>query len=138
MIDTARRDDFQQIAGQVRNIVGQLSQAHFGDFCSTDSWSPPINLYHLDRRLEVCVDLAGVNKSDIDVRVEPGRLIIRGHRRAPDPRDQHEGMRIVTMEIDHGPFARLVSLPPNIDLPRVTTEYKEGLLWITLPLRSPG
>ncbi|MEX0777113.1 MAG: Hsp20/alpha crystallin family protein [Phycisphaeraceae bacterium] len=136
MLKTARREEFQQMAGQVNKLVNQMWGSHFGEFCPTDTWSPSINLYRLERRLEVCVDLAGVDKRELDVRVEPGRLTIRGHRNAPEPRVGQEPMRIVSMEIDYGPFCRMMSLPEQVDLPRVTTEYVDGLLWIRLPLRE--
>lgn len=132
-------DEADQVTDQVAHMVAKLWQWHQGDFCPVDTWSPPINLYRLERRLEVCVDLAGVDRKTIDVTVEPGQLIIRGMRHAPEPpHGEREGMRILAMEIDHGRFCRTIDLPNLVDLPRVESEYKLGLLWIRLPLREPG
>ena len=47
-------------------------------------------------------------------------------------------MRIVCMEIDHGLFCRVLQLPRQVDLMAISTEYANGLLWIRLPLKSPG
>jgi len=136
---TARRDEFNHLAGQINKIFDQMWQHHLGDFSPTEGWAPPINLYQLSRRIEVCVDLAGVEKSSMNVQVEPGRLTIRGLRIAPEPpHDASEPMRILTMEINHGPFCRVIKLPSQIDLKRIESEYKQGLLWIRLPLREPG
>lgn len=132
-------DELDQVSDQVAHLVSKLWQWHHGDFCPVDTWAPPINLYRLERRLEVCVDLAGVDRKSIDVNIEPGQLVIRGIRHAPEPpHDQREGMRILAMEIDHGRFCRTIELPNVVDLPRVESEYKNGLLWIRLPLRDPG
>src|SRR5688500_7361492 len=103
MAKTVQRDPFDQLAGQLNEMISRLWQWHGGDFCPVESWSPSINVYRLERRIEVCVDLSGVEKPELDVRVEPGRLVIRGVRRAPEPRRSgEESMRILTMEIDHG------------------------------------
>lgn len=133
------KGDFDQIVGEMSVTMGKLWQWQFGDFAAGDSWAPSINMYRLHRRLEVCVDLAGIDKRSIEVRVEPGRLIIRGFRASPEPQDgQDQPMRILCMEIDHGPFARTIPLPEQVDLSRVNSNYEHGWLWIRLPFRDPG
>ncbi|MCE9590639.1 MAG: Hsp20/alpha crystallin family protein [Planctomycetes bacterium] len=133
------RDEFDQLAGQIGQVIGNLWQWHTGEFCPVDSWSPAVNLYQFEHHFEVCVDLAGVDRKHIEVRVEPGMLIIRGVRESPEPRQPQDGtMRILAMEIDHGTFCRSIELPELIDLPHVKSEYINGLLWIRLPLRKQG
>lgn len=116
-----------------------LSQAFYGfsRFCAAEAWAPSVNVYQLKGRLEVCVDLAGIDREVIDVRVEPGTLLVRGVRAAPDPPTHQEDtpLRIVTMEIDYGPFCRTIPIPDHVDLRRVESAYREGMLWITLPLK---
>lgn len=138
MPQTASRDDpAANTAGTSTSTtwIAQWSSRHFERVHSVEGWSPAVNVYRLDRHLAVCVDLAGIDRQSIDVRVEPGRLIVRGVRHAPDPRRQQEAMRIMVMEIDHGPFCRVLDLPPEVDLNRVESHYDNGLLWVTLPLR---
>lgn len=130
-------DEFLRVANRLRNMMNNLWQWRSGDFCPAESWTPPMNLYICGRRLEICFDLAGVDKRTIDLRVEPGRLTIRGTRGAPEPNTREgEDMRIVAMEIDHGPFCRTVPLPMQVDLQRVTSEYTSGFLWVRLPVRE--
>ncbi len=109
-----------------------------GDFSTSRCWSPLVNIYRRARQLDVCVDLAGLDRKAIDVSLESNRLIIRGYRTAPEPRQEAEAMQILAMEIDHGPFSREIPLPDNVDRPRVTSAYEDGLLWIRLPLREPA
>lgn len=128
-----------RVAGQISQLVAEFWQWHSGDFSPVESWSPLINVYKLPRRIDVCVSLAGVDKRTIDVQVEPGLLTIRGHRTPPEPKcPPDQAMRILTMEIDHGPFCRQIGLPEQIDLTRVESEYLHGLLWVHLPLREQG
>ena len=137
--------------------VGFGGSSHYS---ITDSWSPAVNVYQLPDRVEVCVDLAGVDKSAVDVRVEPGRLSIRGHRPPPEPReltdrveivqrkrsrhtddeapDPTPPVRVLAMEIDNGPFGRVLPIPEDTDLSRVESRYTDGLLWVILPLIRPS
>lgn len=136
MIKTARREPSVQIARQVKQWTMQLSHKQFGDFCPVDTWTPQVNLYQLEDRVEICVDLAGIDPGAVDVRIEPGRLTISGERRTPEPsRQEGEAMRIVAMEIDHGRYCRTIALPENLDLRKSESSYQAGLLWVRLPRR---
>ena len=110
---------------------------HFSQFTPVESWHPAINVYRMQRRLDVCVDLAGADRKNIDVSVEPGRLTVRGSRGAPEPDRQADELTcILTMEIDHGQFCRTIDLPQHVELSRVQSQYRDGLLWISLPFRD--
>lgn len=113
----------------IRRVVAGV----FGTVSADLAWTPAINFYQSPTALLVCVDLAGVPKDQIGVTVEPGRLIINGVRLVPEPVDLDTHC-IRVMEIDHGRFERIVPLPDQLDLDRVSSHYRDGLLWITLPL----
>lgn len=122
-------------SSQLGSMLRDAMQRSFGPCSPSEAWAPPVNVYQLPGRLEVCVDLSGVDREALDVRVEPGRLVLRGVRPAPEPADRHEQpMRIVCMEIDYGAFQREIMLPAEVALDRVESTYENGLLWITLPM----
>src|SRR5437764_14625544 len=62
-------------------------------------WQPSINAFRCAAAVRICVDLAGVDKSLIDLTVEQRRLIIRGAREAPEPTEQTT--QILALEIDY-------------------------------------
>lgn len=97
-------------------------------------WQPPINAFRCATGVCICVDLAGVDKSLIDLTVEPRRVVIRGSRETPEPSDQ--ATQILALEIDYGPFEREVRLPAEVDVKRARAEQENGLLWIHLPLKE--
>jgi len=97
-------------------------------------WQPPINAFRCKGAVRICVDLAGVDKSLIDLTVEPRRVIVRGSRETPEPTDQTT--QILALEIDYGPFEREVQLPAEVDVERARAEQENGLLWIYLPLKK--
>jgi HSP20 family protein len=103
---------------------------------SGGTWQPSLNAYRCERCIKVCFDLAGVDKERIDIQIEPGRLVVRGVRKAPEPASGEPlPQQILAMEIDHGPFVRELRLPAEVLRDEVTAEHRNGLLWINLPLR---
>ncbi len=133
---TATTEDFDHLQVEISGPTTHV-WARQVTFQCEHAWSPPVNIYQLTDRIEICVDLAGVSVDSVTVSAAPGRLHITGRRSTPDPRgDADEPMRIVSMEIDHGRFARTITLPDHIDLTQATKEYDDGLLWIRLPIRG--
>ncbi len=102
-----------------------------------ERWQPPINAFRCAKCLWICVDLAGVEKSAIDLRIEPRRVVLRGTRRPPEP-DEVRGRALQTLalEIDYGPFEREFLLPAEVRVEEAHAEQENGLLWIHLPLQK--
>lgn len=131
----------KQSNGLTGMVVDHAVYQSFSQFTQTEAWSPAVNIYEVGRELLVCVDLAGIDRDKIDVRIEPGRLTVSGVRHSPEP-DQPKGgtqpreidMKIHSMEIDYGAFCRVVQVPRQVDLKGVKSEYRRGILWITMPL----
>jgi len=118
---------------QLKGLDYELSSARYAQ---PEGWRPAMNAYRCEGCIRVCFDLAGVDKANIDLRIEPKRLILRGTRPTPEPASA-EGLpqQILAMEIDHGPFARELRLPAEVIPGEVTAEQRDSLLWIKLPLR---
>lgn len=111
-------------------------QKGYFNYLPNESWRPNVNLYENDTSYLVCVDLAGVDKREIDVLVEDQMLRIRGTRPVPTPDDypaQQARIRIHLMEIDHGTFSREVELPANVQTDHIVATHRNGMLWIELP-----
>lgn len=118
--------------GPSRVRVTSLVTRVFGAVPAERGWVPALNCYQSPGRIYVCVDLAGVERASIEVVVQPGRLIVRGERATPEPASGPPGS-IRCMEIDSGPFERTLVLPNDVSLDRVSSTYRDGLLWIELP-----
>jgi HSP20 family protein len=97
-------------------------------------WEPAINAYRCDGSIQICVDLAGVKRSEIDLKVESQRLVLRGTREVPEPDDC--ALQTIAMEIDYGPFLRVLALPEDVAVEEAKAEQRNGFLWIQLPLRK--
>jgi len=69
--------------------------------------------------------------------VDERRVNLSGRRRLPSPTETGGRLlQILALEIDDGAFEREIVLPADIVPDAVQAEQRNGLLWITLPLRS--
>jgi HSP20 family protein len=101
-------------------------------------WTPALDMYETEDALVVLLDIAGVDTAQTDVHAEPHQLTVRGVRRERhSPRGPDEQRNYHALEIPYGRFERTVHLPPGIDTEAARANYRDGLLEITLPKRSP-
>ncbi|MDQ2658909.1 MAG: Hsp20/alpha crystallin family protein [Verrucomicrobiota bacterium] len=135
-MDPTRNIKLRWLHGALGDVTYQVARAQFSHFVP-QKWQPAINAFRCQTAVRICVDLAGVDRSHIDLTVEPRRVTIRGTRLAPEPGHQHDrALQMLVLEIDYGPFEREVNLPAEIEVEQATAEQENGLLWITLPLKS--
>lgn len=127
-----------RIQGRLGDIVYEMTKLRFSHFRPAQPWNPSLNAYRCEHCIAICVDLAGMDAAQVSLKVEPQRLLIQGRRGAPEPEGEGcKPIHVLAMEIDSGSFEREVVLAPlNIDTARVTNEYKNGMLWIYLPLSA--
>lgn len=97
---------------------------------SSGHWMPALDIYEAEDEVIVFVEVAGVQKSNIDVSFKDGFLTISGVRKdlCCD--------KLVTlhrMEIDTGRFLRKIRLNIPINQEKIEAECKNGLLRIVLP-----
>lgn len=129
-MDPIRRITLRLLQSAPQDITLRLASFQF----APPMWQPPINAYRCEKGIRICVDLAGVDRNAIDLRVEPHRVIIRGERDVTEPKEsQDNAVEMLAMEIDYGPFERTVELFDEVDVEKVHAEQTNGLLWIHLP-----
>lgn len=124
-----------RILAMTDRMAAELQGLHFaGVPLRNASWQPAVNVYAHAGGLEICVDLAGVHREEIEVHAEPQRLRIRGVRSLPDCGHPGAGCgRLLVMEIPDGRFERVIEFPQEIDPGRVRARQDNGWLWISLP-----
>jgi HSP20 family protein len=95
---------------------------------SHDNWLPSMESYTKDGKLELRVDLPGVNPKDVEISLEATQLVIRGERKSE--REEKNGYR----EVRYGKFERRFTVPKGIDAEKAEARYDNGVLALTLPL----
>jgi HSP20 family protein len=88
---------------------------------------PPVDIYETEESLIVIVDLPGVQKKDVDIKVDQDILTIKGKVRYKQPKD------IVREEFRLLDFFRQFQLSEEVDREKISAESGNGVLTITLP-----
>jgi HSP20 family protein len=81
-------------------------------------------------QLNVRVEMPGVSKEDLDIRVENNEMRVLG-RREPE-RDEHYLLR----ERPHGDFLQTFTLDETVDQSKVEATLEKGILKIRLDLKE--
>jgi len=100
---------------------------------STRSWAPPVDIYETEDAIVLKAELPGVDPKDVEVRVEDNTLFLKGERKFEKEVKEQNYHRV---ERSYGSFARSFSLPNSISTDKVTAEFKDGLLTLTMPKRE--
>ena len=134
-MDPIKNIKLRWLHGALNDINHELSPSRFSRFAY--AWQPAINAYRCETCIRICVDLAGVDRSVIDLTVETRRVLIRGTRQLPEPSHaEGHAVQLLAMEIDYGPFEREMKLPAEVEIDKAHAEQRNGLLWISLPLKQ--
>ena len=97
-------------------------------------FSPAVDVYYTadPPRAVVRADLAGIDPQEIELQIRGRELILSGQRRP-----QHGEERVYQqLEIEHGPFRRVVALGVDVDNEAASASYEDGVLTVELPLRQ--
>jgi HSP20 family protein len=138
-MDDPRSLHLKILQARITEIACELTQVRFRPQGKRPRWRPNINVYRCRDRFFIGVELAGIDRSDIELRVEPRRVWLGGKRPTPAPTNTPGPLlQILALEIDDGVFEREILLPEEIVPENVSAEQRNGLLWINLPMRSPA
>jgi HSP20 family protein len=125
-------EDFQRLGERVDDffdrVFGLASSPRYG---LQQTWRPSVDVYRVDDGIAVVVELPGVDEADLKVVAEHGRLRIAGTRRTVTA---GAGAEPLQLEIDYGPFERVIALPAGADTDRISADSRAGLLTIRVPV----
>ncbi len=94
------------------------------------TFSAPYDVYRFEDRVEVWMDLPGVDPADIDITVEGRDVTVSGRREAPDVADA----TAVSAGRPHGAFERRLHLGRALAHEAVEADYGNGVLKLVVPL----
>jgi len=100
---------------------------------STTAWNPSVDIFENDNEVVFKAELPGLNAKDIDVKLENNILTLKGERRFEKETKEENYHRI---EREYGTFSRSFALPTAVNGEKVTAEYKDGVLKVTLPKKE--
>ena len=95
---------------------------------------PKVNVYEYDDKVGVIAEIPGLDKKDLMIEVEDGKLTISG--------DKHgtfdvKGAKVIRRELKQSFFKRQFELGDLLDGEKVKANFKDGLLSIEIPKIEP-
>ena len=120
-----KRREMDELFGDVLDRSG-LAPGRRGGF------SPAVDVFYEGEppRAVVHAELAGIDPDELSLEIEGRELVIAGHRRPADS----EGRLYQQLEIDFGPFRRVIPLGADVEADEAKAKYRDGILVVTLPL----
>jgi HSP20 family protein len=108
-----------------------LSSMGGGTSGMTSNWSPAIEVKERSGQLEVCADLPGMSKDDVNVEVTDDAVILRGERKYEHEEDEGG---IHRSERRYGQFYRAIPLPEGAEGENAKAQFKDGVLQVMIPM----
>lgn len=91
---------------------------------------PALDVFEDKDNYVVKAELPGMKREDIQVSFHEGSLSISGERKSEQ---KHKDAEIYRAERYYGQFERTVTLPTAVAADKVSAQYKDGVLTVTLP-----
>lgn len=120
---------------EFRSLEQRINEAFSSDLTKdvlTD-FTPTVNTREGEFAYHIDVDLPGVKKEDISVKIDNDVLTLKGERKSKKEVKKEDYYK---MESSFGSFTRSFTLPNNVDVENIHAESKEGVLEITLPKKE--
>ena len=133
---TSQRDlfaNFERMRREMDELFGDVFERQTG--LRGRGFAPSVDVYYVDDppRAVVKAELAGVDIGDVALEIRGRQLLIAGERRPA----QAAGRLYQQIEIEHGPFRRLVELGVEVVAEQARASYDDGILEVEIPLAQP-
>lgn len=122
--------EFRQLRSRMAEMMEDLFARGRPSLVRGRGFKPAMDIYETNSAVIIVMEIAGVEREDIEVHLEGRHLRIGGVRRVAAPLDVE---RCHQMEIDFGPFERWITLDFSPSHDGLKAAYQNGFLRITLP-----
>jgi HSP20 family protein len=121
---------FERMRREIDELFGDVFER--SGFAPRRGFSPRVDVYYCGDppRAVVNVDLAGVGIDEVGLEIRGRQLLISGERLT----HESEGRLYQQIEIEQGPFRRVVELGADVDSTQAQATYEDGVLRIDIPL----
>jgi len=118
-----------QHIGSVLHPPKRRASAREQDVMNTH-WTPNTDVYLSGNSIVIKVELAGMQRENLELYVDGNKLRISGER--PDGCRPPQ-CKFLRMEINYGAFENTIEIPSGFDLTRAKASYQNGFLRIDVP-----
>jgi HSP20 family protein len=125
--------NFERMRREIDELFGDVFERQTG--LRGRGFSPSVDVFYVDDppRAVVKADLAGIDIADVALEIRGRQLLIAGERRSA----QAGGRLYQQIEIENGPFRRMVELGAEVVADAARASYEDGILEVQIPLARP-
>ena len=129
--------NFERMRREMDELFGDVFGGGPGGLAGRGAFSPAVDVYYVadPARAVVRSEIAGVRASEIELEIRGRELILAGQRRPPEA-DQERLYQ--QLEVQHGPFHRVIGLGADVDPDAAKATYEDGVLTVELPIVAPA
>lgn len=120
------------------NLLGDFDDLVNGFFTpvrntetASRSLIPAMDIVETETGYDVTTDLPGVKKDDLSVSVKDDVLTIEASSSSKEA--EKEGEKVIKLERHSGRYVRTLRLGKSVDDSKISAEYVDGVLKLTLP-----
>lgn len=93
---------------------------------------PAVDVLEKDGNFVLKAELPGIEEKDLELKLEGNILTLKGERKMEEKEDNGNYHRV---ESFYGSFSRSFTLPDTADRDKISADYKNGVLTVTVPQR---
>lgn len=119
-------DDFKKM----NEYINAMVKSHLNTQYFNDMSFPKVDMTDNKDSYTLKFDMAGIAKEDIKLSIDQNNILtVEGERKS---QKEEKDKSFVRQEIYYGKFKRSMQLPENADQDKLSSEYKNGILTVTL------
>jgi HSP20 family protein len=128
--------NFERMRREMDELFGDVFDRGLGPR-RRGGFVPAVDVYYVGDppRAVVRADLAGIDPAQLELEIRGRELILAGQRLAPAAGQERLYQQL---EIEHGPFRRVVALGADVDAEGARASYEDGMLVVELPIAAPA
>jgi len=131
----ARRDNnpFTFLQQEIDRLFDGFSRS-FPSFAGAVSTVPSMDVSENDKVIEICAELPGLEKKDVELNIADNVLTIRGEKKN-EREEKNKDYHLV--ERSFGSFTRSVELPSGVTPENISAQIANGVLKVTVQKPTP-
>lgn len=103
-----------------------------GSSSDNGEYAPRMDMKETEDAYSVKLTMPGIDKENLDISISDGVLTVKGETKEDEEKEGENGTWLVR-EHKHFAYYRSVRLPSEVQADKAEAEYKNGVLYLTLP-----
>ena len=116
----------------IQDEINRMFDDFFGNVNDEDGAMivPPTDIVEDNDKFVVSIELPGMKKDEVKLTLKDESITISGSKMRESETGDNRFHRV---ERSHGSFCRTINLPSKVDAAKISAEFSDGVLVVTLP-----